>query len=113
MSLAFEVWSLAVAEINEWPIFQARDQLLANGILQNVFRFLAPAFVLAQPVFKEIALPDDAEFLGRPFLPFFDDELQRFPGRWKGKQCVQVVRHEQEEMRPPQQLFLSMADGFK
>jgi hypothetical protein len=77
-SLPVKLRSFTIAEINERPFFRAYDQFLPNGILQNVIRLFATAFVLSQPMLKEIALPYNAEFFGRPFLPFADDQLQWF-----------------------------------
>ncbi len=72
-SLPVELRAFAIAEINEWPVFRAGDQFLADGIVKNVIRLLEAAFVVSQAVLEEVALPYDAEFLGRPFLPLADD----------------------------------------
>ena len=75
-SLSVELRSLTVAKIDERPFFRTCDQFLADGILQDVIRLLAAAFVVSQPMFEEVALPHDAEILGCPFLPFPDDQCQ-------------------------------------
>src|SRR5436309_8210781 len=77
-SLSVELWSFAIAEIDKWPLSRTRDQVLAKGIFQNVIRLLAAAFIMPQPVLEEVTLTDDAEFFGRPLLPFADDQFQRF-----------------------------------
>ena len=58
-SLPIEQWTLTIAKINERPFFRARDQFLADRILQNVIRLFAAAFVLSQPMLKEITLPNN------------------------------------------------------
>ena len=92
---------MAVAKIDEWPVFRPFDQFLTDRILQNVISLLAPALIMPQPMFKKIALPADAQCFGRPFFPFAHDRLQRLPRWWKRQQGVQMIRHEQEQMRPP------------
>ena len=62
---------------------------------------------------KEIPLPNDADYFRRPLLPFTDDGLQRLAGGRKGNQRMQMIRHQQKNVRPPQKLFLSVTDGFK
>jgi hypothetical protein len=91
-SLPVKLWSLAVGEMDKRPFFRAGYQLLPDGIPQDVIRLFVAAFVMSQPRFKKIALPNQAEFFGRPFLPFTDDSLQRFSRRWEGKQRMQMVR---------------------
>ena len=102
-----------VCEINVRPVFRLRDELLSDGILQNVIRFFAPAFVMSQPVLEEIPLPDNASFLGRPFLPFADDGFERL-ARWrKRNQRVNMIGHEEEKIRPPQKFFLPVTNGLE
>src|SRR6266540_2673004 len=68
---------------------------------------------MSQPMLEEITLPGNAEFFCCPFLPFTDNQFERF-ARWrKRQQRMQMVRHEQEQIRPPQELFLPVTDGFK
>jgi hypothetical protein len=112
-SLPLELRAFTVAETNERPVFRTRDQFLAGWVLQNVIRLLATALVISQAVLKTITLPVDAEFFGSPFLPFADHSSERFSGGWKGKQGVQVIGHEQEQIGPPQKLLLAVTEGFK
>ena len=111
--LPSELRTLAICKINERPIFGTRDEFFSNGIFQNVIGFLPPTFVIPQTMFKKIALPDNADFFGRPFFPFADGALNRLARRWKRNQRVQMIRHEQEKIRPPQKFILPMTDGFK
>src|SRR5260370_37135147 len=77
-SLPVKLRPFTVAEKNERPFLRARDKLFANGILQNVIRLLAAAFVMSQSMLKEITLPNNANFFGGPFLPFVDDKFRLF-----------------------------------
>jgi hypothetical protein len=65
-------------EVHKRPIFGARDEVFANGILQDVISFLAMAFTVTKSVFKKIALPLDTDLLGDAFLPFADDNSDGF-----------------------------------
>ena len=105
--------TFAVGEINERPVFRTLDQFLAHGILQNVIRFIPAALFASQAMLEKIALPADAHGFGRPFLPFADNELERLAGRRERNQRMNVIRHEQKNMRPPEILILTMPDGFK
>ncbi|HNQ74664.1 MAG TPA: hypothetical protein PKN95_13820 [Verrucomicrobiota bacterium] len=113
LSLPRKLRPLAIREINERPLFGASDKLFPNRIFQNVIGLLPPALVVPQAMFKKIALPADADFFCRPFLPFADDALDGFVGRRKGNQRVQMIRHQQKQMRPPQESFLPMADSLE
>jgi len=100
-SLPVKLRRLTVSEINERPFLRSHHQLLPNGILQNVIRLFAAAFVIAQPMLKEIALPNQAELFGGPFLPFADEQLQWFPDggkesracRWSGMSRKRYGHH--------------------
>ena len=105
--------TLAIGEINEWPVFRTRRELFPHGILQDVISLFPTAFCVSQPMLEEIALPANAHGLGRPFFPFADDELDGFAGWRKGNQGVNMIGQEQENMRPPKSLLLPMPDGFK
>ena len=105
--------TLAIGEINEWPVFGTRREFFPHGILQDVISLFPTAFCVSQPVLEEIALPANARGLGRPFFPFADDEPDAFAGWRKGNQGVNMIGHEQENMRPPKSLLLPMPDGFK
>ncbi len=113
LNLRFKLRALAVGEIGEWPVFNASDKFFPHGVFQNVICFLPTAFIVPQAMFEKIALPADADFLRRPFFPFADDGLDCFAGRRKRNQRVQMVGHEQKNVRPPQKLFLPVTAGFK
>ncbi|HTB82533.1 MAG TPA: hypothetical protein VK742_02660 [Candidatus Sulfotelmatobacter sp.] len=113
LSLPGELRTLAICKINKRPIFRTCDEFFPDRIFQNVIRFLFPAFIIPQAVFKKVALPKDAGLFRRPFLPFADDILDSFAGRRKRNQRMQMVRHQQKQMRPPQEFFLPMANRFK
>jgi len=78
MTLPIEVWTLTIPKIYKWPLFRAPDQFFTDRILQNVICLFPAAFIMAQPMFKEIALPCHTYFFSRPFLPLADDRLHRF-----------------------------------
>ena len=105
--------SLAIGEINEWPVFGTRREFFPHGILQDVISLFPTAFCVSQPVLEEVALPANAHGPGRPFFPFADDELDRLAGWRKGNQGVNMIGHKQENMRPPKSLLLPMPDSFK
>ena len=104
---------VAVGEINKRPRFGTVCQAFPYGIAQNIIRLVPAAFLVSQPVFEEITLPANAQGLSRPFLPFADDELDGFVGWWKGNQCMNMIGHEQKDIRPPKILLLPMPDRFK
>ena len=113
MSLPFKLRALPVSEINKWPIFGTRCELFPYGISQDIISLFPAAFLMPQPMFKEITLPADANVLGRPFFPFADDALYGFT-RWReGNQGVNMIGHEQEQIRPPKPFLLSMPEGFE
>jgi hypothetical protein len=64
-------------------------------------------------VLEEIILPVEAQLLGRPFLPFADQQPERLARRRKREQRMQMIGHEQKEIRPPQIFFLPAIDGDK
>ena len=107
------VWPFAISKIHKRPIFGTRHQFLAHRIFQDVIYFLPTAFIMAQTVFKKIGLPGNAGFLRRPFLPFADNKADGFVRRGKRQQCVQVIRHQQENIGPPDKFLLPVADSFK
>lgn len=88
-------------------------ETLSNRVHQNIICFLNVAFITPQAVLEKIPLPFDLELLGGPFLPFADNLLQRFTGWGKGEQRVQMIWHQKEDMRPPNELFLPMVNGSK
>jgi len=104
---------LAIGEINKRPGFRTVCQVFPYGIKQNIIRLLPAAFLVSQPVFKEITLPAYTHGFGRPFFPFADDELDGFVGWRKGNQRVNMIGHEQKDIRPPKTLLLPMPDRFK
>ena len=106
-------WALAVSKIDERPIFGMRHEFFSHRILQNVIRFFPATFIMPQAMLKEITLPMDADGLSRPFFPFTDDQFDRFVRGWKRNQCMNVIRHDQKNMRPPKVMILTMPDGFK
>jgi len=108
-----ELRALTVGEMDEWPVFGMGCEFLSHRILQNVIRLCPAAFFLSQAMFKKVALPVDADGFGGPFLPFTDNQLDRLAGRREGNQGVDVIGHEQENMRPPKSLLQAMLDGFK
>ncbi len=112
-SLPFKFRPFAITKINERPIFQTCNQTLAHRICQNVIRFLTSTLVVPQTMLKEIALPDDADFFGSPLLPFRDNLFERLSRRRKRQKCMQMIRHEQKQIRPPQKRLLSMPNCFK
>jgi hypothetical protein len=65
-------------EIDVGPIFGLGDQILTDWMLQDVAGFAEMIFVVAQSVLKEIPLPLNVKLLGDPFLPFADDQPNRF-----------------------------------
>jgi len=105
--------ALAVGKVNERPVFGTRREFFPHGIAQDVISLFPAAFCVSQPMLEEIALPANAHGLGRPFFPLADDELDAFAGWRKGNQGVNMIGHEQENMRPPKSLLLPMPDGFK
>ena len=113
LSLPVKGRALAAGEVDERPGFRARDEFLPHGVFQNVISLLTTAFIVAQAMLKEIPLPNDADCFRRPLLPFTDDGLQRLAGGRKGNQRMQMIRHQQKNVWPPQKLFLPVPDGFK
>ena len=112
-SLIFKPRSFAIAEIDVGPVFRTRHELLPHWIGQNVIPFLSAALLVSQPVLEEVLLPGDADLFGRPFLPFAHDPPDWF-GRWgKRQQRMQMIRHQQKHIRPPQICLLPMLDSFK
>src|SRR6185369_7511899 len=95
-------WTCSVTKIHVRPIFRTRHQLLSNRILQNVVCFLPPAFVMAQPMLEKIILPGNSDFLGGPFLPLAYDHSDRSGGWRKREERVEMVGHQQEQIRSPQ-----------
>src|SRR5262245_3687247 len=57
---------------------------------------------------RKITLPNDSKLLRRPFLPFAHDGANGFARRWKAEQCMQMIRHQQKKMWPPNVLLTSM-----
>jgi len=104
---------LAGGEIYERPVFGSHHQFFPHGIFQDVIGLFTAAFFLSQPMLKEIPLPANAESFCRPFLPFADDMFDRFARRRKRNQGMEMVGHQQKNMRPPQSLILPVTDGFK
>jgi len=104
---------LAIGEINKRPGVRTVCQTFPYGIAQNIIRLVPTAFLVSQPVFEEITLPANAQGFGRPFFPFADDELDGFVGWRKGNQRVNMIGHEQKDIRPPKTLLLPMPDRFK
>ena len=95
-SLPFKVRTLAIGEISKWPLFGAGNKLLTNRVLQYVIGLFTTALIMPQPVFKEITLPNNTQFFGRPFFPLENNGFKTFFRGWKGYQCVQMVGHEQK-----------------
>jgi hypothetical protein len=113
VSLPFKVGAVAFGEVDEWPGFRTRRQLFAHWVFQDIFGFLLATFVVAQAMLKEISLPANPDLFGCPFFPFANNVLHRFARRWKRKQCVQMIGHQNEQVRPPKKRFLSVTHGLE
>ncbi|MBI3880233.1 MAG: hypothetical protein HY301_09230, partial [Verrucomicrobia bacterium] len=92
---------MAIVEPDEGPFLGAFHQAGANRILENVSRLFPRAFFTADAVLEEVTLPHDSGMLGRPVLPILDPLFEWLRSRWKGKQCVQVIGHQQRQIYEP------------
>jgi hypothetical protein len=61
---------------------------------------------------EKIILPDNSEFFGGPFLPLGYDQPDCSVGRRKREKRVEMIGHQQEQIRPLQKLHLPTADRF-
>jgi len=94
-----ELRFLPVTEIHVRPILRTCDKSSPHRICQDVISLLPPAFVVSQTVFKEIILPCETDVFARPFLPFGNDATDGFVRRRERQQGVQMIRHQQKQIR--------------
>ena len=85
---------------NVWPILRVNNQSLAHWVCENVVLLLAQAFVPAEPVIEEIALPFNAKLRGRIMFPITDD-LDHLAVWRKREQRMEMIRHQKKDMYPP------------
>jgi hypothetical protein len=106
----------AFGKVNEWPVLGALYQPLSQRIVENVISFLSPTFsFFPQPVLEKITLPGQPESLGCPLFPlavYGSEGLVRGRKRQQSM-SMDVVRHEQKQMRPPKACFLSVPDRLE
>ena len=84
MSLPFKLRPLPISEINKRPILRTRREFLPHWILQDIISLFPAAFLMSQPMFKEITLPADAELSRGPTFPGCHDLLQVRSARFTG-----------------------------
>ena len=68
---------------------------------------------MPQSVLEEVTLPNDAELLRRPLFPLAHDAADGFAGRRKADERMQMVGHQEKQVRPPEVPFLPVLHRFK
>src|SRR5262249_40992759 len=89
---------------------RSTHQLGPHRIVQNVIRFLLCTLVMSQSVLEKVPLPLNAQRSSGPSFPIRNHTLNRSLRRRKTDQPVNMVRHDQKQIRKPQPAVLTECD---
>ena len=93
------------------PILRCGRQSCPDRVHADVMRFFDQGLVGPQPMVEKSPLPDNAQLPSCIMLPIAQ-RLDHTGLEREAQQSVNVVRHENDEFRPPKTGFAAVKDGL-